>query len=290
MASETTAGYVASRRIGEATVTVISEGTFPWKLDLEAPEAEWRRAIPEANAAGEVVLGANVVHIRLGSDSILIDPGFADPSEPPPAYFPGLKRSPGLLAGLAAIGVAPEEITHVVITHAHSDHFMGVTAERDGERLARFPRARHLLARPEWDGNSERTQPDSPLMVHLGTIARLGLLDLVDGLQEVVPGVTIIPAPGETPGHSIVRVRSRGETCFVLGDLFHHACEVSHLDWVSPWRDRAAMRSSREQLIAEALASHATLIYTHAPFPGWGRIVAEAGSYLWKPEYASGPA
>jgi glyoxylase-like metal-dependent hydrolase (beta-lactamase superfamily II) len=180
--------------------------------------------------------------------------------------------------------VAPEQITHVVITHAHSDHFMGVTLERDGERVARLPRARHLLGRPEWDGNPERAQPDSPLMVHLGTIARLGLVDLVDGVQQVAPGVTVIPAPGETPGHSIVRVRSQGETCFVLGDLFHHACEVTHRDWISPGRDRAAMRSSREKLIAEALASRATLIYTHAPFPGWGRIVAEADDYVWKSE------
>ena len=283
MTSETTDGYVASCRIGDATVTVISEGTFPWKLDLQAPEFEWRRAMPEANAAGEVVLGDNVVHIRLGSASILVDPGFADPSEPPPAHFPGLTRSPGLHAGLAMIGVTPEQITHVVITHAHSDHFMGVTVERDGERLSRFPHARHLLGRPEWDGNPERAQPDSSLMIHLGTIARLGLLDLVDGLREVVPGVTVIPAPGETPGHSIVRLRSRGETCFVLGDLFHHACEVSHLDWVSPGRDRAAMRASREQLIADAVPSRAILIYTHAPFPGWGRIVPEAGSYVWQP-------
>ena len=156
MGSEATATSISRRSIGTATVTVISEGTFPWNLELEAPEVAWRRAIPEANAAGEVLLGSNVVHIALGSASILVDPGFDDQAAPPPPHFPGLKRTPGLAAGLAAIGVPTDAITHVVIKHAHSDHFMGVTTLHIGERMARFPRARHLLGRAEWEGNRER--------------------------------------------------------------------------------------------------------------------------------------
>ncbi len=281
--SEPTDSYIASRRFGDAAITVISEGVFPWKLELQAPEEEWRRAMPEANAEGEVILGNNVVHIALGAASILVDPGFDDPSAPPPPHFPGLRRTPGLAAGLATIGVWPEQITHVVLTHAHSDHYVGVTMQRDGRRVARFPRARHLLGRSEWEDNPDRAQPDSQLMAHLGIIEQLGLLELVDGMREVVPGVSVIPAPGESPGHCIVRVSSRDESCFILGDLFHHACEVTNLDWVSPGRDPVAMRASRERLIAEAVRNRATLIYTHAPFPGWGRIERAGDSYAWQP-------
>jgi hypothetical protein len=41
------------------------------------------------------------------------------------------------------------------------------------------------------------------------------------------------------------------------------------------------MRRSRERLIAEAVPAEATLVYTHALFPGWGRIVADGAGYRW---------
>jgi glyoxylase-like metal-dependent hydrolase (beta-lactamase superfamily II) len=282
MADPPEATPIASRRFGDAIVTLICEGTFPWNLELQAPEAAWRRAMPEADAGGAIMLGINVAHIRLGDASILVDPGFDDPSAVPSPHFPGLVRSAGLLAGLRAIGVVPGQITHVLITHTHDDHFAGVTTMRDGRRVARFPQARHVVGRPDWEGNADRERPDSALAVHLGTLDRLGLLTPVEGEQEVAPGVTMVAAPGESPGHCIVRVERGGEVCYIVGDLFHHACEVAHPDWVSPGRDLHAMRASRERLSADAVARQATVVFTHAPFPGWGRIVRDGTGYRWE--------
>jgi hypothetical protein len=41
------------------------------------------------------------------------------------------------------------------------------------------------------------------------------------------------------------------------------------------------MRASRERLLAEAVPSGATLVYTHSLFPGWGKIVREGDRYRW---------
>ena len=108
------------------------------------------------------------------------------------------------------------------------------------------------------------------------------MLDLVDEETEIVPGITLLSAPGETPGHCIVRVQSQGDSFYYLSDLFHHRCEVEHPDWVSPGRDQAAMRQSRDRLCAAATAEDATLIYAHHPFPGWGRIRATGTGYVWE--------
>ncbi len=94
--------------------------------------------MPEADASGAIMLGVNVAHIRLGDASILVDPGFDDPSVVPPAQFPGLVRSAGLIPGLRSVGVEPDTITHVLITHTHDDHYAGVTVMRDGRRVAAF--------------------------------------------------------------------------------------------------------------------------------------------------------
>lgn len=289
MAHEAPSTYVASRRIGEADVIIISEGSCQWAPRFQVPEAEWRRALPEADAGGRIPIGFNLVHVRCGGASIIIDPGFDDPlsswQQGFAAHSPSLAdiaRTPGLEAALAGIDVAPGGVTHVLITHTHADHFAGIMAERDGGLRARFPRARHILGRAAWETNPRREEPASDFVVRLGAIHRLGLLDLIDEEREIVPGVTMIPSPGEMPGHMIVRIQSGGECFYYLGDLFHHACEVEHPDWSPPGRDLPALRASRQAFIADAADSGATAVYAHARFPGWGRIRRTADGVRWE--------
>ncbi|TMI92916.1 MAG: MBL fold metallo-hydrolase, partial [Bacillati bacterium ANGP1] len=147
-------GFTATRKIGDAAVTIISEGSMSWAPKFVAPEAEWRRAVPEVGADGAITIGLNLAHIRIGNASILIDPGLDDPDSAWQRRFaarwPGVRRSPGLERALEALGVRAGEVTHVLITHAHGDHFGGVTVEREGRDAARFPRARHLIGRADW--------------------------------------------------------------------------------------------------------------------------------------------
>ncbi len=280
------AEFVASRRIGDSTVTVISEGSMPWAPRYEISADDRRRALPDADADGRIVLGLNLVHLRVRDASILVDPGCDDPTsgwqQRFAARFPGLTRSAGLAAGLARIGVHPEDVTHVVITHTHGDHFGGVTIDRGSELAPRFRHARHMVGRGDWEGNPARGEPESDLAARLGLIDRLGMLSVVDAEREIAPGVTLIPAPGETPGHMVVRLRSQGDWFYYLGDLLHHPCEVEHIAWAPPGRDLEALRASRERLFAEGTSQRAVCVFTHARFPAWGRIVQADRGYRWE--------
>jgi glyoxylase-like metal-dependent hydrolase (beta-lactamase superfamily II) len=286
MTTQEGSAYIASRRVGEASVTIISEGELTWAPSLLAPEEAWRRAMPEADEAGRVRLGLNVALVQTAGATILVDPGFDDPwsawQQRADRTFGGLPRTPGLAAALAQLGVSPEEVTHVPITHAHGDHFAGVAVEQGDEIAPRFPRARHFVGRPDWAEHPDRLDPDSELSQRLGLIDRLGLLQTVDGDREIAPGVTMLAAAGETPGHMVVRVESAGEVWYDLGDLCHHASEVEHLDWVSPGRDQAAMRASRERIFAAAAREAAVVVTAHEPFPPWGRIVPVGTGYRWE--------
>lgn len=277
-----TAAYVSTRQVGEATVSIISDGSFPWAPGLLALEADWRRAMPNANAAGEIELGLNFAHVKLGSSSILIDLAINDVAsddELPPRFT----RQPGLVAGLASLRVTPDAITHVVITHAHGDHFAGATTRgSDGATVPRYPNARYFIGRAEWEENPSRDQPNSLHAVALGTLVRLDRMELVDGDREIAPGITMLHAPGESPGHSVVHVQSGQQSFVYLGDLVHHVCEVEHSDWVSPNRDRAAAMASRERIFAEAARRESTVVFTHRPFPGWGRIVKSGSGFSWE--------
>lgn len=287
MADRTTslAPYYATRRCGEVTITVINDGdvTIPVAAVFAAEEAAWLRETGVADEQGNIVTAQLIVHIAIGDRSIVIDPAFDDPGTTWDRHFAGrwveVRRTPGLAAALGALDIAPDGVTDVIFTHAHDDHFVGALYEANGELRPRFPHARHLIGRADWEGNPRREQPDDELARRLGALDALGLLVPVAGELTVTPGVTILPAPGESPGHQIVRVAAQGETFYALGDLFHHASELAHLDWYSPWNDPATMRDSRARFLAEAVPSGAVALFTHARFPGWGRVVSDSAGY-----------
>jgi glyoxylase-like metal-dependent hydrolase (beta-lactamase superfamily II) len=275
--------YVDTRPFGDARVSLINDGSGLSVMvrQLTVPEPEWRRAVPEVNARGEFVVNYQAALIQIGSKNLLVDLGFDDPSPASQWKEPRHHRSPGIEQGVRALGVEPEQVDYVLITHAHGDHIAGATTTRDGQKVLRFPKARHLIGRGDWEGNPRRGGSDSTHAANFAIAEQAGLLEMVDGQREVVPGVTMIHAPGESPGHCIVRVRSGGESFYFVGDLFHHPCEVRNLDWVSSGRDAKVMRASREKLLAEAVPAGATIVWTHSLFPGWGKIVREADRYRW---------
>jgi glyoxylase-like metal-dependent hydrolase (beta-lactamase superfamily II) len=283
MAASAMPQFVASRAVGAATVTAISDasGRSSIMQTLNAPREEWRREVV-ADERDEIELGYNVAHVRLGAASILIDLGFDDPSPESQWRAPRHQRTPGVVAGLAARGVRRADITHVLITHAHGEPRAGGAVERDGRWVPRYPNVRYFLGRRDWEGNPDRERPDSLLARHLGPVAAAGQLELVDDERAIVPGVTMLAAPGESPGHCLVRVVSEGAAFYFLGDLFHHPCEVAHLDWVSGGRDNAAMRASRDALIAAALPANALLMTTHMPFPAFGRLRRTENGLRWE--------
>ncbi|HET7265172.1 MAG TPA: MBL fold metallo-hydrolase [bacterium] len=278
--------YFATRKIGDAVVTVISEGTLRWAPKFAISEDERRRAMPDADGEGRLTLGLNLAFVRLGAHSILIDPGCDDPSSvwsrEFAAKWPGLTRTDGVEAALRHLGVSPDDITHVLITHAHEDHYAGVAMERGNALTLRFQNARHVVGRRDWEEHPSRSQPDSPLNQRLGLAARRRVLETVDHEREVEPGVTMYASPGETPGHCTVRITSRGKRFYYLGDLFHVPGEVEHVEWAPPNRDIAALAESRRRLLGEATDQDSVLVFSHDRFPAWGRIARADGGYRWR--------
>lgn len=277
--------FFTSRRIGDATITVISCGTARWHPNFTVPEEQWRALMPEVDGAGKMTIGFHSYHIVLGHASVLVDAGFDDPDSDWGRKFAtiweGAHFSPGVVSALAAIGIRPEEITHVITTHAHFDHFVGITCVRNEMTVPRFPNAQHLIGEADLTQSRYHAPPDPEVAARFAVIAEQGLLVPVTGDQAVAPGITMRHTPGETPGHSVVHVTSRGATCYLLGDLLHHPCEAQQLDWVLTDRDAVAMRASREGVFADAVTENATLAFSHSRFPGWGRVEPDKDRFHW---------
>lgn len=277
--------FVQSRQLGGMTVTAINDGAIPVPVELTVQEGVWRQAIA-ADPTGRSLGDTHVLLVQTGTATILIDAGFEEPGSGWDQRFleqwPGSIRTPGVIAGLGIMGITPEDVNHVLVTHVHFDHVVGLAVERDGRLGPRYPNARVLVGRADWEDAPEE-HLGREQQARIGAVAEAGLLDLLDGECEVVPGVTMIPAPGESPGHSIIRISSDRETLYAVGDLFHYAAEVEHPDWMAPWADPKQMRASRRKLLGDAVSTDALVVFSHENFPPWGRIVRnEDDGFRWQ--------
>jgi glyoxylase-like metal-dependent hydrolase (beta-lactamase superfamily II) len=174
-------------------------------------------------------------------------------------------------------------VTHVVITHAHWDHFAGTTHPTVADGYApTFPNARHSLGAADWEDAALQAALHDPSSLEsrsLGVLHDRGLLEPVAGVRAIAGGVELRSTPGETAGHQIVRVSSEGQTLYALGDLFHDAVEVERPDWMVTWADRETMLATRRALIADALAEKALLVAAH--IAGVGRLERTETGVRW---------
>jgi glyoxylase-like metal-dependent hydrolase (beta-lactamase superfamily II) len=203
----------------------LSDGRF--RLDGGAmfgvvPRVLWEQREP-ADRENRILLGLNCLLVRGAAFTLLIDTGLGDKEDARfLAHFP-IERERDLFGGLAALGVAPEAVTHVVNTHLHFDHCGGNTRlDAAGQALPSFPRARYLVQRGEWE---QAVHPDalsraSYLARNFLPVAEAGQLDLVDGEAEILPGVTLLPTPGHTAHHQSVLIDlPGGRRLFYAADL-----------------------------------------------------------------------
>jgi len=232
------------------------------------PESEWQLKYSELFERTLLFPSQCVLFSSPNSETVLVDVcdyllSFTDTSYLPANYNP----PPELIEQLSEAGVAPEAIKHVVLTHAHLDHYTGITKKIGGNYVPAFPNARYYLGKADWEDpriQKELGSPDSKDSHTLGVINKLGMLELVEGNWSVTKELQIIPSPGESPGHQIVRFRfPGGETFYCLGDLFHHAVEVENLSWMAPWDDPESNLKSRKDLIRAALEEDAFLLPAH---------------------------
>jgi glyoxylase-like metal-dependent hydrolase (beta-lactamase superfamily II) len=272
---------VRTRKVGAATVSIVDLYDIPSKMPelIDAPKSE-RAPADEAVLAQTVNLPVQCILVQLGGLTVLVDAGEYD------AAYDESKRAlaaPRLLDLLARVGARPEDVEHIVITHAHGDHYNATTAERDGHYEPAFPRARVYVGRGDWEAAGMKKALGDPSSLEsraFGALDRAGRLVPVDGDQDLGSGVSIVATPGETSGHQGLRVHSAGETLYCVGDLWHHPIEVDHLTWMVPWANREANLHSRRAVAEAALAENALLVATH--ISGFGRLKRTGTGVEWE--------
>jgi N-acyl homoserine lactone hydrolase len=133
-----------------------------------------------------------------------------------------------------------QRVAHVIITHMHFDHhganrlFPGIPIHVQRIELEDARTHGDEYTVPEWIDF-----PDSNYVEH-------------DGEAEILPGIRIVPAPGETRGHQIVVVETDEGPVVLGGDVGHSFREVGQAD------------TSGKRLVID-LAAPTYLAHVHEP-------------------------
>lgn len=203
-----------------------------------------------------------------------------------------------LFQNMETLGVKPEDIDAVLLTHMHGDHIGGLL--RDGK--ATFPKAKLYVAQKESDywlnrenmkkapaGRRPSFQKSmDTLAVYKGRTERFIPGELVKNGNEILPGIRASAAYGHTPGHTAFIVESEGKQLLIWGDLAHAMAIQMSLPNVGVIYDTdlpmaIATREAYLYFIAQEKIPVAGM---HIPMPGMGTLKRDTetkNGYIFTP-------
>ncbi len=274
-------------RLGRFQLNHISDGSI--RLDGGAvfgivPRVLWERKM-RPDDRNRVRLGLNCLLIRTPHEAILVDTGAGRKYSPKEQDIYGVGKEPDVVARLANLGMEPGDVDLVINTHLHFDHCGGNTRWEGRQVVSNFPNATYIVAREDYltaTGRNERTA-DSYRTENWVPLQEAHQLKLVDGEQEIVPGVSLVHTPGHTPGHHSVKVQSGGETAFFLGDLCATTAHVP-LPWIMGY-DLFPLTTleTRKRIYSRAVAEKWLLLFDHDPDVVAGVMSRREGRYVVEP-------
>jgi glyoxylase-like metal-dependent hydrolase (beta-lactamase superfamily II) len=241
----------------------------------EAPQDELESIVRQQKLDPNALdFSINILHIKAGDHSILVDTGLG---------------TSGLPDKLAVEGIDPAAIDTIIITHGHWDHIGGIL-NADGGFV--YPNARYIIWKTEWDhwtADDRFTEGDTnpargtweTLNAHKHLVTTIGGGDVQEA--EALPGVCGLAAPGHTFGHMALLIESDGEKLLHIADAAHHYFQMACPQWSPNFdADKSVSPATRQKLFERAARDDARLMAYHFTFPGVGHVVKVDSQLSWQ--------
>ncbi len=112
--------------------------------------------------------------------------------------------------GLSRLGLKPEDIEIVILTHLHFDH-IGLSHM--------YRKATFIVQKRELD-YARNPHPIDARLYRSSTFESLNM-ELIDGQKEIIPGVSVFLTPGHSPGGQSVEIDTAAGKAVITGFCCH---------------------------------------------------------------------
>ncbi|MBX9596747.1 MAG: MBL fold metallo-hydrolase [Roseomonas sp.] len=272
------------RRVGDILVTALHDGHQDSPVSsMDGIVAEEATALLAASFRPARRTAVNAFLIRHGDRIALVDAGLGQ----------GVKPAVGFVAKhLADAGVDASAVDTLLMTHLHRDHWGGIA---DSAGNPAFPNAMlhvHADEIAHWDSDEAMMRLPDPAQrqaMFIETRNRLRpyrprLRTFVSG--EVFPGVTAVPLPGHTPGHTGFMLSSQGRSLLIWGDIVH----VPEVQIARPEvtmkvdTDPVLAIATRRRILDQVATARLAIAGMHLHFPAFAHIARDGAGYRLVPD------
>jgi len=261
---------ISSFKIGQFEIFALVESERDGNAGIlvGADEAILQRYIPEQGFRHT----ANAFLVKTPRMNILIDTGTGSGDI--------------IINKVKSLGIEPEKINAVLITHLHGDHFGSL--QREGKAV--FPNAKVYLSKKELE-HFTVSNPNQGAVAALAPYKSSTVTFEPAALSarrkpEILPGVIPIAAYGHTPGHTIFQLESGRDKFLVIADLLHVALVQFPMPSISATYDidQALAARTRQEVLSYAAQNKIPIGGMHIVNPAMGTVEAnKEGGFIFKP-------
>jgi len=230
--------------------TLIAIQDCPQQMSAELFAGQNDKLLKQILPDGKAEASINVFLLKGENCNILFDAGL------------GEANNGQMLAKLDSMGITPEKISDICLTHFHGDHIGGLL---NAEGKAVFPNAKLHFSDIEYEAWTE-----GPLKERNEQV--LAMLEAYEGRYEkfsdgdtILNGIVAIIAPGHTPGHTIYDLGD----AIVAGDIMHAlALQADHPEFCAKYDFEPSLATeTRKSVLEIARTTHKSLAGMHFPAP-----------------------
>lgn len=295
-----------TQRYGAATVHQVTEiavwpfaprDLFPAITDEQVRDAADTSLPGLVSEDGDLVLAVHTYVVELGGTVVLVDCGNGNGRDRP-HLLPHHDLSNDYSGGLAAAGVAVDDVDLVISTHLHPDHSGWATREDVAGWTPTFGRATYLFGRQELAvaQSLKASAPTDGVPADLvrsfddsvAPVLATAPWDVVDDGHVLAEHdgtrAVVRTAPGHTAGHLVVEIVTPTGGAVISGDVIHHPVQLLHPDLVqSGDADPVVARATRDHLLARCAADGTDLLTAHFAIDAPTRLQTTAAGRVVAP-------
>jgi len=269
---------IFTHKVGLFKVILLSEGQRQGNSDILIGVTPQMRN--ECIPSGTFPNAANAFLIKTPERNMLVDAGY------------GTK----LFSNMNSLGINPDQVDAVLITHMHGDHIGGLL---QNDKIT-FPKAKIYISQLEYDfWTDDKSMEQVPeerrggfvtarkvIAAYKDSISLFQPNTLGKDLYELLPGVSGIAAYGHTPGHTIYLVESDDDRMLIWGDLTHAMAIQMPYPSVAVTYDTDPKQAviTREKVFDYVSRNNIPVAGMHISFPAMGIVsTISSGGYIFYP-------